>query len=101
MYCPTHLMLADYFKKPLPEVLFHNFRGIIMGIVIPFTLLEKAFSYIRRDCVGKQIPSKYILLGTGELLKETKNMIEDENEKQVRTSTGGLLKKMGCSNTKE
>ena len=43
--------------------------------------------------VGTQIPSKRIPSGTGEPLKETKKMIEDENEKQVLTNTGGPLKK--------
>ena len=42
--------------------------------------------------VGKQIPSKYIPLGTVEPLKETKKMLEDKNQKQVRRSTEGKLK---------
>ena len=40
----------------------------------------------------KYIPSKDPL-GTGEPLKETENMLEDENDKQVLTSTEGSLKK--------
>ena len=32
-------------------------------------------------------------MGTGESLKETKNMIEGENDKQVSTSMGEPLKK--------
>ena len=43
--------------------------------------------------VGKQIPSKEIPSETGDPLKETKNMIEDENGKEVSTSTRGTLKK--------
>ena len=43
--------------------------------------------------VGKNIPSKEIPLGTGEPLKETKDMIEYKNNKQIRTSTEGTLKK--------
>ena len=43
--------------------------------------------------VGEQIPLKDIPLGTGEPLKETKHMLEYENEKQVQKSTGGSLKK--------
>ena len=58
VYCPTHLMLAGYFKKTLQGALFHNFRYIIMGRVIPFTLLEDAFSYTSKERVGKQIPPK-------------------------------------------
>ena len=41
---------------------------------------------------GKKIPSKEIPLGTEEPLKETKYMIEDENDKHVCTSIGGSLK---------
>ena len=40
---------------------------------------------------GKHIPSKDIPSGSGEPLKE-KNMLEDKNEKQVRTSIGEPLK---------
>ena len=43
--------------------------------------------------VGKQILSKDIPSGTGDPPKESKTMLEDENEKQERTSTGEPLKK--------
>ena len=39
------------------------------------------------------MPSKEIPSVDGEPLKETKKMPEDKNDKQVRTSTGGPLKK--------
>lgn len=32
-HCPTLLMIADYFTKPLQGQLFHKFRNIIMGYV--------------------------------------------------------------------
>ena len=57
----------------------------------PSTLLEDTFSYTSKERVGKNIPSKYIPSGTGYRLKETKNILEDENDKQVRTITGGPL----------
>ena len=85
-------MLADYFTKPLQGALFHQFRDIIMGRVSPFTLLEDTFSYTIKERVGKKILSKEIPLDTGDPLKETKYMLEDENDKQVHTSTGGSLK---------
>ena len=69
VYCPTHLMLADYFTKPLQEELLHSFRDIIMERVGPFTLLEDIFSYTSKECVGKQIPPKEISSGTGDPLK--------------------------------
>ena len=31
MYCPTKLMLADYFTKPLVGALFKEMRSVIMG----------------------------------------------------------------------
>ena len=31
MYCPTKLMLADYFTKPLVGTLFKEMRSVIMG----------------------------------------------------------------------
>ena len=37
--------------------------------------------------VRKQIPSNEIPSGTGEPLKETKNILEEENDNQVRTIT--------------
>ena len=49
---------------------------------------------IRSDMgVGKQILPKEIPSGPGESPKENKEMLEDENDKQVRTSTVGPLKK--------
>ena len=38
VYCPTHLMLADYFTKPLHGSFLHKFGDIFMGSVIHFTL---------------------------------------------------------------
>ena len=93
VYCPTHLMLADYFTKPLHGSLLHKFGDIFMGRVIHFTILEDSFSYKSKERVGKKFPSKEIPLGTGEPLKETENMLEDENNKQVRTVTGRPQKK--------
>ena len=31
MYCPTRLMLADYFTKPLVGAFFKEMRSVIMG----------------------------------------------------------------------
>ena len=43
-------------------------------------------------CVGKHIPSKEIPLGTGKPLKETENILEDVNDKQLGTHKGRPLK---------
>ena len=39
-YCPSLLMLEDFFTKPLRGKLFKNFRDIIMGYAPFSTLLE-------------------------------------------------------------
>ena len=52
------------------------------------------------NSVIKNISLKEIPLGTGEPLKEAKYMIEYENDKHVRTSTGGHLKIKRSSETK-
>ena len=60
MYCPTHLMLADYFTKPLTGALFHKLRDIIMERVSPYTLLEDIVSYSIKGGVVKHTPLKEI-----------------------------------------
>ena len=37
-YCPTHLMLADFFTKPLMGELFRKLRDVIMGYTSIFDL---------------------------------------------------------------
>ena len=51
------------FPKSLQGAFFHKFRDIIMGGVIPFTILEDTFPYKIKDSLGKLIPSKDITLG--------------------------------------
>ena len=40
-HCPTDLMLADYFTKPLQGKIFHIYRDIIMGYKPITDLLSK------------------------------------------------------------
>ena len=47
-YCPTHLMLADFFTKPLNGKLFHLFRDVIMGYKDIHTLSDNSFSLKER-----------------------------------------------------
>ena len=60
MYCPTHLMLADYFAKPLQGSLLHNFRDIITERVITYTILKEIASYSSKKHVENKIPNKNI-----------------------------------------
>jgi hypothetical protein len=39
-YCPTYIMLADFFTKPLQGALFRKFRDVLMGYE-PITILEQ------------------------------------------------------------
>ena len=39
IHCPTEIMIADYFTKPLQGRLFEKFRDVIMGITHPSSLL--------------------------------------------------------------
>ena len=48
-YCPTYLMLADYFTKPLQGKMFQLFRNIIMG-------------YLPISSIVEQIPIKELLM---------------------------------------
>ena len=52
MYCPTYLMLVDYFRKTMQSALFHNFREIIMRIVSPYTILEEIFHIQSMSVLG-------------------------------------------------
>ena len=48
-YCPTTLMLGDYFTKPLQGNLFRRFRDVIMGKVhINDLLLDPNFKIKER-----------------------------------------------------
>ena len=42
-YCPTEMMIADFFTKALQGKLFHKMRGIIMGYESIFTMMEEYF----------------------------------------------------------
>ena len=51
-YCPTLLMLADYFTKPLQGIRFRELRNVIMGYKSIFELDVSLLSTIK-ERVGK------------------------------------------------
>ena len=51
-----------------------------------YSVVKTPIERVRGRDVGKQIPSEQIPSGTGEPLKETKDMLEEENNKQVCAS---------------
>ena len=58
VYCPTNLMLADYFTKPLQGELLHKFKDIIMVRVSPFTLSEDTFYIQARRVLETRLHQK-------------------------------------------
>ena len=38
VYCPTEMMVADYFTKSLQGSLFRTLRNVIMGVTFPNSL---------------------------------------------------------------
>jgi len=57
MYCPTEMMLADYFTKPLQGSLFNKFRSVIMGYTDMSSVFPPKVSG-SEERVGKSIQSK-------------------------------------------
>ena len=45
-YCPTHLMLEDFFTKPLMCKMFGKLRRVIMGYISIFELYMALFQYV-------------------------------------------------------
>ena len=63
-----------------------------MEKVSSFTPLEYKCPYTSKERFGKHMPSKEIPSKDGEPPKETKKMLEDENDKQVGRIPGEPLK---------
>ena len=47
VYCPTGIMLADYFTKPLNGDMIRLYRGVIMGPIS----IEELYKYALKDLV--------------------------------------------------
>ena len=83
-YCPTHLMLADFFTKPLTGKLFHKFRDVIMGYKDIYTLQDEKFSLKER--IGNVSENSNIdnLNGRGNKLKQGISWAEIVRSKKTR-----------------
>jgi hypothetical protein len=55
IYCPTELMLADFYTKPLQGSLFKKFRSVILGYE-HISILEHDASTVVEERVGKEHP---------------------------------------------
>ena len=53
-YCMTHLMIADYFTKPLQGKMFKLFRDVIMGYAHVDSILNSDIPQIK-ERVGKYL----------------------------------------------
>ena len=51
-YCPTHLMISDYFTKPLQGKMFKHFHDLIMGYV-HINDLSQAIEFSSKESVQK------------------------------------------------
>ena len=86
-YCPTELMIADYFTKPLQGKLFHTLRSIIMGSDSIFELMQQYFPIKER--IGNQDVSKYEKGSKGhEKEREKENSTEKESGTENRHKKG-------------
>ena len=65
-YCPTQLMIADYFTKPLHGKLFHTLRDLVMGTTSIFEMMNEYFPPQER-------------IGNDDILKTKER--KEENEK--------------------
>jgi hypothetical protein len=52
VYCPTEMMVADFFTKPLQGALFRKLKAVIMGDIDVATFLD--MSSRPKECVGKE-----------------------------------------------
>jgi hypothetical protein len=55
LYCPTEMMIADFFTKPLQGALFRKLKSVIMGEIDVKTFL--AMSSGPKERVGRELPA--------------------------------------------
>jgi hypothetical protein len=59
-YCPTELMIADFFTKPLQGALFRKFRDIVLGYKHISTLNEDDEDSSSQEHVGKGVSGETV-----------------------------------------
>ena len=85
-YCPTEMMIADFFTKPLQGRLFRKFRDVVLGYKHISTLVDEEESP-SQERVGKGIPEG-IPEGSGDGISSNGGSANDgsddsTNEKRV------------------
>ena len=92
-YCPTWLMLADYFTKALQGSLFVKYRNIIMGYThIDEILCDKLYP------LKERVENTNRKVSENSLSKMTKPMTENKGERNKKVTYADALKKSICVN---
>ena len=95
VYCPTHLMLADYYTKPLQGNLFKVFWKVIMGHA-PISSLASTY-VTKKEYVGNQDQSVLFVNNTKKDAQRTSSNQEQKSnlpptpKSTVRNVTEKLL----------
>ena len=87
-YCMTHLMIADYFTKPLQGKMFKLFRDVIMGYAHVDSILNSDIPQIK-ERVGK-----YLNLDENVRRDLPENVIREKSEKETMTKRKDEVKKV-------
>jgi hypothetical protein len=106
VYCPTELMLADFYTKPLQGSLFKKFRSVILGYE-HVNILERDTSTMVEERVGKEHSEEErpLVDDVDESSESVKRTVEQLNPSEWtvvkrRASSSSLLKTDGSSTTK-
>jgi hypothetical protein len=78
VHCPTEIMLADFYTKPLQGALFRKFRDVVLG--------QKPVSSLRDDLDSSR-------LVTEERVGESRSVESDRVEETDRRVTWSLVEK--------
>jgi hypothetical protein len=88
LYCPTHLMIADYFTKPLQGKVFKMFRDLIMGYVHINDLLKEIENTIK-ERVDKH-----------EIIEKSRKVIEKSSPLSKQVSWADVVKSSSATGLK-
>ena len=94
-YCPTYLMIADYFTKPLQGRLFKLFRDVIMG----YRPLDDIINEIpMKERVGNKIENRIVSRNNNEtntkLIGISREKIKSDALGRLATTKGKIVKQV-------
>jgi hypothetical protein len=90
-YCPTELMMADFFTKPLQGNLFRKFRDVIMGHKHIDSLKDPAEYPSSQERVRENISEDGHLGADGNTSAETNDNMSGKNENNDDRSKRGKI----------